>query len=949
MECQSCGAELPANARFCPGCAAPVAPDSTERPAADPLREALEAAVGGDFDVLRLLGRGGMGAVYLARERALDRLVAIKVLPPESSDPDRQDRFRREAKTAAKLAHPNIVPLHSFGEADGMLYFVLGYVEGQSLGDRLRSTSRMSEEETRQILTELADALAYAHTQGGVHRDIKPDNVLLDQASGRAMLTDFGIAKAPAAGATLTQLGTVVGTPEYMSPEQASGDRHIDGRSDIYALGIVGYRMLTGRLPFEGDSVQQVIAQHISKEAVPLRRMNPEVSEELEKAIGRCLAKAREDRWSDASQFGRALAKQRDPMRLLKKRNWFDGWVFDSTVPSAYVIVAIIVAFGGRSFAGGGTAASDTSAVAPADIPERVGPVNDFADVLDPEMEDSIAALLAEVRESTGGEIVVVTVDRMNAASPGERDRLAAEISRGYEREWDVGRGRAEDDTGDRRGVVLLLAPGHQPGDGWMGYGMARGRTRGYVTSAESREILGEMRQAAVQSRRYGPGLLAGIRLVGDQLESRREVSLGSLAGGAFVRARGVLQSVLPPVIMMLTFEPRVSESAVDTTSLALVIAAILLTPVIAVLAVAVGVAAHRRRMSWRDVSRQLLRQPSWWTGWFPAALRHPASADAWARATPLMTLTATTVNLLGIHLLVSLLYMLGQVVGGWTGSELAAFDGWPGHTTLTDAAAEMESHDSGHPDVPATTAPMKLIVFNGLLLVVAAGYLTTMVRHRRLGLGFGWLHRLADGSAMRPTAENLLRWIGDEMQAAFPPPTRSKTAGAEERAPRTPSQITQAIEVLVPELAGQAREIGSEALATARSLLKSLRATEEEIERLARDVTPGDLQSARDKLQTLGPPRDGEDEEQRRMRELTASQLELFERLEQRLHAASDRRDRMIELLRTLWLHLAELRAGTAQDASESSEVTQEIRVICGDIRVFADAQEEVTDLLAE
>ena len=154
---------------------------------------------------------------------------------------------------------------------------------------------------------------------------------------------------------------------------------------------------------------------------------------------------------------------------------------------------------------------------------------------------------------------------------------------------------------------------------------------------------------------------------------------------------------------------------------------------------------------------------------------------------------------------------------------------------------------------------------------------------------------------------------------------------------------------MLVPELEGPAREIGSEALATARGLLKSLRATEEEIERLARDVTPGDLQSARDKLQALGPPGDGEDAEQRRMRELTASQLELLERLEQRLHAASDRRDRMLELLRTLWLHLAELRAGTAQDASEKSEVTQEIRAICGDIRAFADAQEEVTDLLAE
>lgn len=259
VECTKCHSELDDDERFCSQCGA-MAPASAV--AGDPIRTALAAKLESQYRIVRLLGQGGMGSVYLARDLTLEREVAIKVIKTADDSREIYDRFRREAKTAAKLSHPNIVPLHAFGEVEGMPYFVMGYVRGESLADRLRREGKLSEEEARRIFAEIADALDHAHRQGIVHRDIKPDNVLLEDESGRALLTDFGVAKAVDKGETLTRHGSVVGTPHYMSPEQASGRSDIDGRSDIYSLGVMAYAMLAGRLPFEGKTAADILTKH---------------------------------------------------------------------------------------------------------------------------------------------------------------------------------------------------------------------------------------------------------------------------------------------------------------------------------------------------------------------------------------------------------------------------------------------------------------------------------------------------------------------------------------------------------------------------------------------------------------------------------------------------------------------------------------------------------------
>jgi serine/threonine-protein kinase len=223
----------------------------------------LQEVVAGRYSIERELGRGGMGIVYLARDVALERPVAIKMLPPHlAGDPGMRERFVREARTVAKLSHPNIVPIHSVEEHGDIVFFAMGFIEGETLTSRIVRAGPLGSREAARIIQEIAWALAYAHGAGVVHRDVKADNVLLDRASGRAMLTDFGIARV-AGGGQLTAAGEMLGTAQYVSPEQVSGGT-IDGRSDLYSLGVTGFYALTGRLPFEGQTMVALIGMHLT-------------------------------------------------------------------------------------------------------------------------------------------------------------------------------------------------------------------------------------------------------------------------------------------------------------------------------------------------------------------------------------------------------------------------------------------------------------------------------------------------------------------------------------------------------------------------------------------------------------------------------------------------------------------------------------------------------------
>ena len=217
-----------------------------------------------------------MGVVYLAHDVKLDREVAIKVLPPLLAGiADVRERFLREARTAARLSHPNIVSIHRADEIDSRVFFVMGYIEGESLADRLRRTGPLDPRDAVPIIRDVALALAYAHERGIVHRDIKPENILLDAGTGRAMVTDFGIARV-AEAAPLTMTGQVLGSVHYMSPEQVSGDK-LDGRSDLYSLGVVAFQALSGRLPFDNESASAVIVAHVTKTAPSLLSVAPNV------------------------------------------------------------------------------------------------------------------------------------------------------------------------------------------------------------------------------------------------------------------------------------------------------------------------------------------------------------------------------------------------------------------------------------------------------------------------------------------------------------------------------------------------------------------------------------------------------------------------------------------------------------------------------------------------
>ena len=272
--------------------------------------DALRTQLGDRYRIERELGRGGMGAVYLARELGLDRLVALKVLPPAfATDQALRERFLRETRMAASFSHPNIVPVHAVEERDQLLAFAMGYVEGESLADRVKRAGPLGSRDTVRMLQDVAYALAYAHGRGVVHRDIKPDNIMIERATGRALVMDFGVSRtiaAPAAGAGLTRVGEVVGTPEYMSPEQAVGD-HVDGRSDLYALGLVAWYAVTGRTAVTGENTQQILVKQLTESLPPLAAARPELPAALCDLVDRCLVKEASGRFADAGAMVEAL------------------------------------------------------------------------------------------------------------------------------------------------------------------------------------------------------------------------------------------------------------------------------------------------------------------------------------------------------------------------------------------------------------------------------------------------------------------------------------------------------------------------------------------------------------------------------------------------------------------------------------------------------------------
>jgi serine/threonine protein kinase len=334
----------------------------------------LQDAVAGRYSLERELGRGGMGIVFLAKDVALDRPVAIKLLPPDLAEqPDLRERFKREARTAAKLSHPNIIPVFSVEEVGEFVFFVMAYVEGETLTERISSKGPLTPSEAVNVLREVSWALEHAHSQGVVHRDVKPDNIMVESSSGRVLVTDFGIAQVAGVGVD-TDFGEMFGTPAFMSPEQSTGDT-VDHRSDIYSFGLVAFLTLSGRHPFEASEPSEFLAHHISSPAPRLTAVAPGVPRQLSAIVEQCLRKQPEERIQTGHELADALGSSMEsrrelpvPVRLFVQQTkrsqeqshyvagpLFGLWLsFPLSFASPLLGAAAIVGFGGIPFVAAG-------------------------------------------------------------------------------------------------------------------------------------------------------------------------------------------------------------------------------------------------------------------------------------------------------------------------------------------------------------------------------------------------------------------------------------------------------------------------------------------------------------------------------------------------------------------------------------------------------------------
>jgi serine/threonine protein kinase len=320
--CNNCSTPLPVGSKYCSECGTPVpgqvAPRWADGYPTD-LRQALQMATAGEYEIHHELGRGGMGSVFLAREIGLDRLVAIKVLPPSLMfDEGLIERFKREARMVAKLHHPNIIPVYRVHHSHNLAFYTMHFVPGRSLSEIMGRNRVPSLQEVERTMLEAAAGLGYAHKRGVIHRDVKPANVLID-AEGHVHLTDFGIAKALVGSTQLTETGAVIGTPQYMAPEQCEG-RLVDGRADQYSLAAVGYQLLTGQPPFQSESMKELLYHHLFTPPRPINALRADTPLGLRDAIHKALSKDPVDRFDTMEDLAMAIEGKGPPIFV----RWID-------------------------------------------------------------------------------------------------------------------------------------------------------------------------------------------------------------------------------------------------------------------------------------------------------------------------------------------------------------------------------------------------------------------------------------------------------------------------------------------------------------------------------------------------------------------------------------------------------------------------------------------------